>query len=550
MSYLLETLGRGLASDLRSAFPHELRCQPGDTVEALRERLAVSTSSFDLTMRLAAAFVGLGRFRDAEVQLVAARQLAPQSSKPLIGLACLRDAFGDVESAERHLRDAARLDPNDAAIALGTGLCLERAGRVPEARLAYERSTAIAPHVRNGYERLAALAIHERAWPRAIEQYERLAEADPDHLDTLLTLGALLLQAGRATDAAERFQQALFIEPETETPAGAAGGPTDAIEGRIHELQQELRRRPGVAPLHVQLGDLYVRNGDDEMAVESYQAALDTQPQFLEATVKLGTQHMRCGRLSEAAITFCRAIELNERLMLAFVGLGLAQRAEQRVGESDATLDLAASLEPSTTLLFAEAARLALQEAAPDGLDATDVDDRDLWLSAALRRCERTLRDAPNDAGCLYRYGLLLRRAERPADAYDAFAAAVDVNANFSRAWLKLATIQRERDEADAARESFTRALLPDERALDTYYELALLGSSTAELDLACDQFEQAGVAAAGSISFRENLLVALVGAGLIDPALAGWDAVRQMAADPTWSTRRNALLERLRSIE
>ena len=94
---------------------------------------------------------------------------------------------------------------------------------------------------------------------------------------------------------------------------------------------------------------------------EQYRAAVVTQPNYLEATVKLGAQHLRQGRHADAAQMFNRAVELNDRLMTAFVGLGVAQHLCGREREAQATFDLAASLEPNSTLLFAETARLQLK---------------------------------------------------------------------------------------------------------------------------------------------------------------------------------------------
>lgn len=545
MSYLLASIGRGLVTSLEAVFEYELVGQPGDEQDGLRERLAHSPDSVDLTHRLALAALRAGRWREAQDVAEQARRLAPRSSKPLIVLACIRDRLGDVAAASAHLRDAGRLDPNDASIAFAEGLCDERLGRMSEARLAYGRAALNCPHLRNSYERLAALAIRERAWPAAIEQYEHLARVDPDDLETLLTLGALHLHAGRATAAVEHFQQALFVEPETDLdPVPADLDDPDSLLRAIDDLQQTIRRQPGVAPLHVRLGDLFARAGNDEQAVAAYSAALETQPQFLEATVKLGTQHMRSGRLAQASHSFSLAIELNDRLTLAFVGLGMAQRAIGRIRESDATLDLAASLEPSTTLLFAEAARLALRESSPH-LFQDDADER--WLGEATRRAELLLSDAPNNAALRYRWGLLMRHAKRVREAAAAFEAAVGVHRGYARANVKLAICRRELDDFAGAIECFESALRLDDASIDTAYDLALLYARPDRFQLASEQFDSGAESEQACSTLGQNLTLLLESVGLVDSATATWEAIHDIAADPACRTRRLLMLDALR---
>ncbi|MCK4343564.1 MAG: tetratricopeptide repeat protein [Phycisphaerae bacterium] len=543
MSYLLEALGRGLLSDLRSAFENQLPGLEEDESENLRRRATDSPKSGDLALRLGLAYLREIRLCEAEEAFETARQIEPSSAKPLLGLACVCDELGQYGRALKYLSTAHARDPNDPALTFAIAFCQERMERIAEAQGGYRRALELCPELRNAYERLAAIAIRNGEWAEAINQYERLAEMDPGNLDTLLILGNIYLQAERPADAIDQYQQALFIEPQSDSLLSETENldEDERLGEAIQTLEKLVRKSPGMAPFHVHLGDLYVKAGRDLKAIEQYHFALDTQPNFLEATVKLGTQHMRQGRYVDAALTFNRAVELNDRLMTAFVGLGVAQHACGREHESAATLDLAASLEPSTTLLFSESARLHVQTEQRrgdlplgHGTGTTGALGHDELLAEAVRRHQQALMNSPGHADLHYRYGLLLRQVGRQEEAIETFRNAVAINPNYSKAQVKLAICLKECGRTDEAIEAFQQALRLDEKYVDVHYQLGLLFAQRSRFDLAVEQFEQAVAGNDRNLAFQANLALALQNIGMVDRAAATWRSICELSRSDT----------------
>jgi superkiller protein 3 len=533
---MLEALGRGLITSLRTAFDSQLPSVRGDQLESLRLRRALSERNFDLAMRLGTLCLREALLSEARGNFEAARQLDPSSSKPLIGLACVYDEQGQNEQALKYLLAAHGRDPGDPAILFAIALSHERRERVLEAKEGYRGALDLCPELRNARERLAALAIRDGDWALAIQQYEHLVDGGPADLDALLTLGNLYLQADRPAEAIDQYQQALFVEPESETPLARAEDldQEDRLIEAIRTLEKLVQKYPGMAPFHVHLGDLYVRAGQDLKAIEQYQTAIASQPNFLEATVKLGTQHMRQGRLVDAALTFNRAVELNDRLIAAFVGLGCAQHACGRTNESLATFDLAASLEPSTTLLFSESARLHVQTERRGLCEyeeaGTEACGHDVLLEEVIQRHQQALLQSPLHADLHYRYGLLLRQVGRHAQAVEAFRNAVEINPNYSKAQVKLAICLKECGAVEEAIEAFQRALKIDGRFVDVHYQLGLLFAQRSQFELAAEQFEQAVDGDDTSIAFRANLALALQNIGMVDRAAATWRSICELS--------------------
>ena len=133
---------------------------------------------------------------------------------------------------------------------------------------------------------------------------------------------------------------------------------------------------------------------------------------------------MRNGGYEAAARNFDRAIELNDRILGAYVGMGVAQQAMGQTEEALASFEMAAGIEPNSTLLFSEIARLQLKVSAaqqaraylepsaiaqaPQGPPEAKV--RDL-VDQQIHNVRAVLCEHPHHADLHYRLGLLLRQS-------------------------------------------------------------------------------------------------------------------------------------------
>lgn len=560
MSYLLETLGRGLLIELFAAFENQLPGLGDDAPEELEVRARQSPTSTDLALRLGVSFLRRHELAQAKAAFEHAMDLGRPSPQPAIGLACVYDELGRLDLALKYLSIGQAHDPQDPAIVFAIGFCHERNENAAAAIVSYQQALEICPGLRNARERLAALAVREGDWQTAIDAYQQLAELEPGDINVLLTLANLHLQAKRPADASDRFQQALMVEPDF-----AEDGPPDVTDTATRQdlqnarqtLEQLVAKYPGAAAFHIHLADVYVKLGEDRKAVRQYSCALEAQPDLLEATVKLGTQHLRQGRYVDAARTFNQAVELNDRLMLAFVGLGVSQEAAGNRHEALASFDLASSLEPSSVLLFAEAARLHLcseqrQTAArgPAGRASFNEPEDDAPLREALRRHRRALMNAPHHADLHYRHGLLLRQVGEHTEAIAAFRRAVAINPHYAKALIKLGICLKEAGEVDEAIEVFQRALRLDDRFVDVHYQLGLLFAQRSRFELAVEEFEQAMRCNGQNIAVRANLALALQNIGMLDRAAATWDSIRELTRQTWRASDRQRWSTRMRSTE
>ena len=158
----------------------------------------------------------------------------------------------------------------------------------------------------------------------------------------------------------------------------------------------------------------------------------------------------------------------------------MAQQYSGLADEAQQTFDMAGSIEPNTTMLFAEVARLHLKAAAAQQakqhLKGQALSfDNDHLLRIQADRFAQVVDEHPDRADQRYRFGLLLRALGKSAQAADEFTAAVEINPDYTQAWIKLGLAQKQLDRQEQAIDAFTRAVILEPGYADAHYQLGLL---------------------------------------------------------------------------
>lgn len=352
-------------------------------------------------------------------------------------------------------------------------------------------------------------------------------------------------RTGHYEDAIRRYQFVIAVEPdnwEAQDELVAACVESGRYEEAIEVLTGLIERKPECADQHLQLGDLYAKMGRQSEALAAYSEAVELNPDYLEATIKVGTA-LRGGNYAEAAEAFNQAIEINDRIVNAYVGLSVAQQALDKTEDALASLEMAAEIEPNSTLLFGEMARLHLRvsaaeqakrflspraiAAAPQGPAeepvATIIQEQIAGLRAALK-------ERPNHADLQYRLGLLLRHEGDLAGAIDAFQKAVSINPQYLKALTRLGLALREAGRTEEALQVLKRTLEIDSESVELHYQLGLIFADQNQFDMALDRFEYAAGKDPHQVDYVANVALALQNMGLIDRAQASWQTLCDVA--------------------
>jgi tetratricopeptide (TPR) repeat protein len=209
------------------------------------------------------------------------------------------------------------------------GLLLVQSGNYPQAIEMFRRASILAPDDLTIREHLASGLFYGRQYAEsAMILSELLTHQKYDHRpELLMMLGECQLQTGKAGDAAQSFQQASDMEPDSS----------------VAWL--------GLARAQVQLGS--VRRG--EYALNHCLAISDDNAQ---AHLLLGYLHLRESRFSDARDDFARASGLDPADTVSLCMFGLALDKLGQVRDAAACYEKALKIRPDDEMALRLLARL------------------------------------------------------------------------------------------------------------------------------------------------------------------------------------------------
>ena len=174
----------------------------------------------------------------------------------------LMNHLWDWEGAERSLRRAIALDPNNAEGYLWYNDFLSAMGRRDEALATIRRGLELDPLSLTMNATMGLSFFYARRYDEAIAQQRRTIELDPTFAPAVRSLGGALEQKGLYDEAIAAFQKAASLTNDLASASlmahtYAVSGQTDKARALLRELEAEKRYLSpySVAAVHVALGE-------------------------------------------------------------------------------------------------------------------------------------------------------------------------------------------------------------------------------------------------------------------------------------------------------
>jgi predicted O-linked N-acetylglucosamine transferase (SPINDLY family) len=175
-----------------------------------------------------------------------------------------------------------------------------------------------------------------------------ILRAHAGHPDTLLLLGVIELQSGRAAQAAGSFGRSLQINPSQPIAQALLGDalmdlnrPEEALEGYDRGLQLS----PDLVPAHFGRGNALLDLGRPLEALASYEEVLRLQPNHPEALFNRGNTWLGLINFQAAVDSYDRAIGLNPSYAAAYNNRGSALMSLRRVEQALESFDAALAID-------------------------------------------------------------------------------------------------------------------------------------------------------------------------------------------------------------
>ena len=270
---------------------------------------------------------------------------------------------GDRDAAARHYKAAVKLDRNNAALLLETGVNSAQSGNMKLARKFLLQAQKLSPGNPDIYFNLGHIALLEPDYPASKRAFERVEELDPEFPELSFSLASALfglnsysdalLHAEAAVAEAQQDVDALFLKAQCEerlslddqamqtlqTVNSINPSHLDArlllagfyskrfLAARVAEQLEPVFRSPNL-PLEAlaRLTDLYGVCGLSEKAGAIAQRALDLAPQTALANTLFASAQIDLGDFDLAEKHFRAALQIDPSNPLPYQGLADVKR--------------------------------------------------------------------------------------------------------------------------------------------------------------------------------------------------------------------------------
>jgi protein O-GlcNAc transferase len=290
---------------------------------------------------------------------------------------------GQLEQAERLLRQILTQDPenatamehlgvichrlgrNDVAVELlGKALSLKRSnaaafgyfgnalcavGRFNEAIAAFRNAIELKPDLVHAHSNLGNALHHTGQLDEALESYQKAIALKPDFAEAYSNMGNLLRDMNRLDDAIAALKQAVALKPnfpEAHNTLANVLKEKGQLQHAIASYRQAISMRPDFPEAHNNLGSALRHFGQTVQAMEACRHAIALRPNYWQAYNNLGNVLTELGKSDEALTAYRQAISIRPDFAEAWNNLGSTLKNKGQLDEAIASFRQAISLDP------------------------------------------------------------------------------------------------------------------------------------------------------------------------------------------------------------
>jgi tetratricopeptide (TPR) repeat protein len=308
--------------------------------------------------------------------------------------------------------------------------------------------------------------VNQDMLKRAIEQYEKIAEAQPDDVDSLLTLGRLQKVAQNSVEAEKAYKKILAVEPANEDAlTGLAIVYADLGDSKraAELLQKVIDKNPSLRTLTALAGQ-YEQLREYTLAAETLRKTLELAPGNQEVKKALAQNLLLADDVDEALKVYTEIAAEDKKDSTAQLRLSQIYRQKREFDKARQAAKAALDIEPNS--LEVRYNEVTLLDAEGKTAEATTA-LKNLLTSTAKRTYSAGERG--NRIVLLERLGLMYRTNEQYTEAVDTFRQIAELDPNLGgRAAAQIADTYRVAKDLTKALEEANAGVkkYPDDRTL------------------------------------------------------------------------------------
>ncbi len=188
---------------------------------------------------------------------------------------------GRIEEARTKFEAALKLDPFLPWAHHGLATCLATTDRLDEAAKAYRRALDLNPNFWRSYEPLSGVLMRLGRASEAEPLLRKLVVTRPGEASAWITLGKLEAFRTRYGEAAAAFEKALEIRPNNDEALRLLAFTLrkgDRLDKALEIYSRMLERNPKDYAIHIALGEVNERLGENAVAAGYFEKAAELAP--------------------------------------------------------------------------------------------------------------------------------------------------------------------------------------------------------------------------------------------------------------------------------
>lgn len=349
----------------------------------------------------------------------------------------------EYQRADSVLRTALKMSPNIPAINYELARVLLKRERLDEAAIYAQKATQLSPDNTFYTIQLAEIYSQQRKYSKAAELYKDIIRKDTENAEYGLELAAVYILD-------EKYEEALKAYDEVEKSLGID-------EDLIHQKQR-----------------IYLKLDKPNKAIDEANKLINAEPTEAQYVVELAQLLIMGKRPKEAQEQLEKALKINPdqgdaRIMLAelFRQNGDNKAADQQMGQmfNNPNADIDTKMQALVGLL-----REAKDEAT---------------RQEVLNRAAEIVKAHPKDMRAYVVYADLLAKADRKAEARNAYMKAARINPSMYEVWGAVLQLDSDLNQLDSL-------IAHSEQAIETFPNQGLFWYSNGSAHLVKKQYQQA----------------------------------------------------------
>jgi predicted TPR repeat methyltransferase len=225
----------------------------------------------------ALAFMDSSRFRDAELRLREALQLAPDNTAILTNLSVALAQQHQRTKAREYAEKAISINPDNIEALLVLADCCTHDESFPEALAAYDKIVFLDPNFAQAHNNRGVVLQNLERYADALDSYDRAIVLDSDFSDARINRGNALRHFNRNDEALAAYDQALALNsslPHAWLGRGNVFCSLNRGEEALAAYDQALARNPEFARAWIGRGDALRLLGRAPDSIAAYRQAL------------------------------------------------------------------------------------------------------------------------------------------------------------------------------------------------------------------------------------------------------------------------------------